>query len=104
MAISKEGDLIVLNSSGELLKIRSHSGTIIWSLNATGSTFAHATDFFKSSDVVINGNEIIFSSMSSTFSFNLTNGYLNWVKKIGSENTPIIDGKNIFLVSDDGFL
>ena len=103
LAISKEGDLIVLNSSGELLKIRSHSGVIIWSLNATGSTFAHATDFFKSSDVVINVNEVIFSSMSSIFSFNLTNGYLNWVKKIGSENTPIIDGKNIFLVSDNGF-
>ena len=103
LAISKEGDLIVLNSSGELLKIRSHSGMIIWSLNAAGSTFAHATDFFKSSDVVINVNEVIFSSMSSIFSFNLTNGYLNWVKKIGSENTPIIDGKNIFLVSDNGF-
>jgi outer membrane protein assembly factor BamB len=103
LAISKEGDLIALNSSGELLKIRARSGTIIWSLNAIGSTFAHATDFFKSSDVVINGNDIIFSSMSSIFSFDLSNGYLNWVKEIGTENTPIINNKNIFLVSDDGF-
>ena len=102
-AISKEGNLIVLNSSGELLKIRTRSGTIIWSLNAAGSTFAHATDFFKSSDIVIDDNDIIFSSMSSIFSFDLSNGYLKWTKEIGSGNTPIIDGKNIFLVSEDGF-
>jgi len=103
LAISKEGNLIVLNSSGELLKIRARNGTIIWSLNVAVSTFAYATDFFKSSDIVLNGNDIIFSSMTSIFSFNLSNGYLNWIKEIGSESTPIIDGKNIFLVSDDGF-
>jgi len=103
MAISKEGDLIVLNSSGELLKIRASSGSVIWSLNVAGSTFAHATDFFKSSDIVIDDNDIIFSSMSSIFSFDLSNGYLKWTKEIGSGNTPIIDGKNIFLVSEDGF-
>ena len=72
-------------------------------LNVTGSTFAHASDFFKSSDIVINGNDIIFSSSLSIFSFNLSNGYLNWAKDIGSQNTPIIDGKNVFFVSDNGF-
>ena len=45
-------------------------------------------------------NEIIFSTRLSIFSFNLSNGYLNWKENIGSIITPIIDGDNIFLISD----
>ena len=37
------------------------------------------------------------------FSFNLDNGYLNWEKNIVSKNTPIIDGNNVFIVSDNGY-
>jgi len=103
LAISKKGNLVTLNSSGELIKIQANNGAVIWSLNATGSTFAHASDFFKSSGIVINDNDIIFSAMSSIFSFNLSNGYLNWVKEIGSQNTPILDGENVFVVSNNGF-
>ena len=33
----------------------------------------------------------------------MDNGYLNWKKDIGSKNTPIIDGNNVFLVSDNGY-
>ena len=103
LAISKEGDVIVLNSSGNLLKIKANNGAIYWSLNTTGSMLAHDTDFFKSSDIVISDNEIIFSALSSIFSFNLHNGYLNWKKNIDTKNTPIIDGNNIFLVSNNGY-
>ena len=72
-------------------------------LNATGSMDAHDADFFKSSEIVISDNDIIFSASSSIFSFNLYNGYLNWKVDINSKNTPIIDGNNIFLVSDNGY-
>ena len=61
------------------------------------------TDFFKSSDIVIKDNDIILSTQTSTFSFNLENGYLNWEQEVGSNNTPIIDGKNIFIVTDNGY-
>ena len=103
LAISKEGDVIVLNSSGNLLKIKANNGSVYWSINTTGSMLAHDTDFFKSSDIVISDNEIIFSALSSIFSFNLHNGYLNWKKNIDTKNTPIIDGNNIFLVSNNGY-
>ena len=46
---------------------------------------------------------MIFSSLSSIFSFNLSNGYLNWQKAIGTKNTPIIDGNNVFVISDNGY-
>ena len=78
LAVSKEGDLVTLNSSGDLLKVKANNGQVYWSLNTTGSMAALDTDFFKSSEIVISDNDIIFSASSSIFSFNLYNGYLNW--------------------------
>jgi len=102
LAISKGGDLVTLNSSGDLLKIKANSGEIYWSLNTTNPLTVD-TAFFKSSEIVIDDNDIIFSTSSSIFSFNLSDGYLNWQKDISSKNTPIIDGNNIFLISDNGY-
>ena len=103
LAISNEGDLVTLNSSGDLLKARASNGEIYWSLNTTDSMFAHETDFFESSNIIIDDNDIIFGTSSAIFSYNLTTGYRNWKKKIGSNNTPIIDGNNVFVVSDNGY-
>ena len=104
LGISKEGDLVTLNSAGDLIKAKTTNGRIYWYLNATGSMLAHDTDFFESSQIVINRNDIIFSTTSSTFSFNLSNGTVQWIKDINSQNTPIIDGNNIFLISNNGYL
>ena len=103
LAISKEGDLVTLNSSGDLLKIKANNGQVYWSLNTIDPMFALDAGFFKSSEIVISDNDIIFSVSSSIFSFNLSNGFLNWKEDIGSKNTPIIDGNNVFLISDNGY-
>ena len=103
LAISKEGDLITLNSSGDLLKVKANNGQVYWSLNTTSPTAALDNVFFKSSEIVISDNDIIFSASSLIFSVNLSDGYLNWQMDIGSKNTPIIDGNNIFLISDNGY-
>ena len=103
LAISKEGDLITLNSSGDLLKVKANNGQVYWSLNTTSPTAALDNVFFKSSEIVISDNDIIFSASSLIFSINLSDGYLNWQMDIGSKNTPIIDGNNIFLISDNGY-
>ena len=101
LAISKKGELVMFNSSGNLLKIKINNGKIYWSQYVTGSIYD--TDFFKSSDIVINDNDIIVATPSSTFNINLNNGYVNWKVDIGSKNTPIIDGNNVFLISDNGY-
>ena len=88
---------------GDLIKVKSNNGEIYWSLNATGSVVTLDTDFFRSSEIVLSDNDIIFSVSSSIFSFNLSNGYLNWQVDIGSKNTPIIDGNNVFLITDNGY-
>ena len=103
LAITKEGDLLTINSSGDLTKFEINYGRIYWSLNVTSSLFAHDKDFFESSDVVLDDDKIIFSTISSIFSYDLTNGYLNWKVDLNSTNTPIIVKDNIFLVSNSGY-
>jgi outer membrane protein assembly factor BamB len=103
LAISDKGELVTLNSSGDLLKFKSSNGLLYWSFDATRSTYTHDSDFFKSSQIVLTDDSIIFFASTSLFSFNLFNGALNWKHNIYSQNVPIIDGNNVFVVSNDGF-
>ena len=103
LALSKEGDLIASNSSGDLLKINSKNGDIFWSINTLESLLPHDSDFFKSSDIVIINQNIIFSTQSAIFSYNLDNGGTNWRTDVSSIATPIVDGKNIFFVTENGY-
>ena len=103
LALTKQGDVIASNSSGELLKVNSVNGDVDWSLNTLGSMLAHATDFFRSSDIVIINENIIFSTQSAIFSYNLNNGYTNWEIDVSAISIPIIDGKNIFFVTENGY-
>jgi len=102
-ALSKNEDLIITTSSGDLLSLNSLSGEIKWSLNTLGSLLEHATDFFESSDIVISDENIFFSTQSSIFSFNLNTGSTNWAKDVSSVAAPIVDGENIFIVTENGF-
>ena len=103
LAISKDGDVIMLSSSGDLLRVNSRKGRMYWSSNTTGTMSVNDSVFFKSSDLAISGNDIIFSSLSSIFSININNGYLNWKNNMSTNGTPIIDGKYIFLVTENGY-
>ena len=103
LALSKQGDVIAINSSGDLLKIKGSNGKIYWSLNTLSSILVDATDFFESSEIVIDNDDIIFSAGPSIFSYNLSNGKMNWEQELSSIGTPIIDGKNIFFVTENGY-
>jgi len=102
LAISKVGDIFMLNSSGDLYKVNSQSGSVYWTTNVT-SSMVSSNDLFKSSEIVLENKNIYFSTKSSIFSFNANNGYLNWKTTFNSTNTPIIDGKYIFSISDNGY-
>ena len=104
VAISKQGELLTLNTAGNLVKLKSNSGKLIWSTNVTNFILTSNTDFFQSSDIVIDKNSIYFATPDSVYSYDLKNGYLNWEKNIDSTNIPIIDGNNIFFLSDNGYL
>ena len=103
LAISKTGDLIILNSSADLYKIDGNTGEVYWYSNTLGSLLPDATDFFISSEIVIIDDEIIFSAGPSIFSYNLNTGSINWEKKVSAVGTPIIDGENIFFTTSNGY-
>ena len=102
-AISKQGDLVIINSSGDLLKLYVNDGRVVWALNTLESTLAHASDFFESSEIVIVDENIFFSSKSKFFSYNLNTGQINWKQDVSSVGAPIIDGKNIFIITKNGY-
>ena len=102
-AISKQGDIVTINSSGDLLKVNANDGRVIWALSTLESTLAHATDFFKSSEIVIVDENILFSSKLSFFSYNLNTGQINWKQEVSSIGVPIVDGKNIFILTKNGY-
>ena len=102
-AISKQGDIVTINSSGDLLKVNANDGRVAWVLSTLESTLAHATDFFKSSEIVIVDENIFFSSKSSIFSYDLNTGQINWKQEVSSIGAPIVDGKNIFILTKNGY-
>ena len=103
LATSNQENIIAINSSGDLFKAKAESGDIIWSLNVSGAMYLDTTDFFKTSGIVVEKNDIIFSAGFSTFSVNLEDGTLNWEKNISSVDTPIIDKNKIFIVTSNGY-
>ena len=103
LAVTKFGDLIAITSAADIYRIRANTGDIFWSRNTAESLNTNATDFFNSSEIVIDDDNIIFSSGSSTFSLSLDSGVTNWKQEVSSISAPIISGKNIFIVSDSGY-
>jgi len=103
LALSNQGDVIAITSLGDLIKINSTNGNIIWSLNTLGGMLPGVTDFFESSDIVIDNENIIFSAQSALFSCDLNSGIINWKTDVSSVAAPIIDGKNIFFVTENGY-
>ena len=102
LAISKDENLFMLTSSGDLMKLSANSGRLHWTIN-TSSVSTTESDFFKSSDIVVTDTDIILFAESKIYSFKNSNGYLNWEKNIDSTSTPIIDSNYVFVVSDNGF-
>ena len=103
IALSEKGDLVVLNSSGDLYKIDRNFGEIYWSSNTLTSLLPDATDFFITSGIVIDEEKILFSSEGNFFSYDLNLGTVIWESNVSSTSTPIIDGKNIFIVTENGY-
>ena len=104
LSVSKKGELISISSAADLFKINVNSGSIYWSRNVSDSLFADDTDFFKTSDIVItDDDEIIFSTGSSIFSYDINNGDIIWQNEVSSVDAPIVDGKNIFFVTENGY-
>ena len=103
LSISNRGHLVSIDTSGTLTKANTKDGSIFWTINIADSAFAHSTDFFKTSDVVLDNDRVFISTQSSINSFDLSTGANIWKLKISSADAPIINGKNMFIVTKNGF-
>jgi len=103
MAVSNDGNLVTVNSTADLFNINTTDGNVYWATNTSESLLANVSDFFRSSDVVLTDEEIIFSTTSSIFSYNFDNGLINWENDVTSVAAPIISGTNIFFVTENGY-
>ena len=103
LSISNRGHLVSIDTSGTLTKANTKDGRIFWTINIADSAFAHSTDFFKTSDVVLDNDRVFISTQSSINSFDLSTGANIWKLKISSADAPIINGKNMFIVTKNGF-
>jgi len=104
LALTKDGNLFAITSSADVFKISANTGDILWSRNTADSLYSDATDFFISSEIVINDDKVIFSSGNNTYLLNSENGQTLWQQEVSSVAAPIISEKNIFIVTDNGYL
>ena len=103
IAVSNDGYIFAITSSADVYKIDSNNGNIIWSRNTAGSLYANATDFFKSSEIILSNNRIFFSSGNNSYMLNADTGSTIWKNDVSSSGTPIVDEENIFLVTENGY-
>ena len=61
------------------------------------------SDFFQSSDIVIDDENMFFGTKTALASYNIESGYVNWIKNINTTNSPIINLNNLFVITDNGF-
>ena len=103
LAVSTDGDLIAINSSADLFKIEANSGNTFWSKNFAKFVTLDATDFLKTSQILLSDDDIIFSADSSIYSYNILSSITNWETQVSSTDVPIVDGNNIFIVTKNGY-
>jgi len=103
LAIAEDSNLLAITSSADVYKIERNTGDIIWSRNTADSLYSDATDFFISSEIVINENKVIFSSGNNTYLLNAEDGRTLWRKQVSSVAAPIVTAKNIFIVTNNGY-
>ena len=103
--ILEDGFIIFSNTLGDINKVNSDTGEIIWFAPTQNTLIPNQTNFLETSDIVYFNNNIIFSNnFSELYSIDSQTGILNWKKNIKSILRPIVIDDMIFTISKDGFL
>jgi outer membrane protein assembly factor BamB len=99
-------DMVIFsNSIGDITAADIETGLIAWQLPTQSSNIINETYSFKISQLVSDGKSIFFSNNKNEFySIDVKTGVTNWINDISSNLTPIIIGKLLFTVSNDGYL
>ena len=97
--------VIFSNSIGDITSVNIETGLIAWQLPTQSSSIINETYSFKTSKLVSDINSIFFSNNKNQFySIDLKTGTINWINEVNSNIKPILVGKLIFTVSNEGYL
>ena len=93
------------NSIGDITAVDIENGLIIWQLPTQKSNIINETYNFKVSKLVSDGTSIFFSNNKNEFySVDIKTGTINWINEINSSVMPILIGKLIISISNNGHL
>mgnify|MGYP006092683689 CR=1 FL=1 len=98
------GNLIFLNTSGELYSINYVNQKINWILNFKKSALAEDTDLFLSQPVIVKNNSLIISTERAILNYNSINGNKNWSFPTNPTLKPILTTNYTYIFSKDNLL
>ena len=91
------------NSIGDITAVDIETGSILWQLPTQKSNITNQTYNFKVSKLVSDKNSIFFSNNKNEFySVDIKTGTINWINEINSNVMPILIGKLIITISNNG--
>lgn len=103
--VLSEDSVIFTNSIGDVTKVDLKTGNFIWQIPTQNTLLKSSTNFLKTSDLVMFGENVFFSNNKNQFfSLNSNLGIFNWNQNVNSYIRPIIIDNFIFTVSIEGFL
>ena len=98
-------DRVYLNNSiGDIIAINAENGSLVWQTPTQSSTIYENAFNLVLSDLVGQGDSLIFSNNRNEFySLSLNNGLINWKQDINSNVRSIFYNDLIFSISNEGY-
>ena len=102
--IIDKGKIYLNNSIGDIIAIDAENGTLVWQTPTQSSAIYENAFNLILSDLVAQGDSLIFSNNRNEFySLNLNNGLINWKQDINSNVRSIFYNDLIFSISNEGY-
>ncbi len=93
------------NSIGDITAVNLRSGQLVWQLPTQSNNISRNAFHLSNSKLVINEDSILFSNNKNEFySIDTITGLINWKNEINSDLRPVVIGKFIITVSNNGYL
>ena len=103
--VIKDKNVYFNNSIGDITAVNLKSGQLVWQLPTQSNDVSKNAFQLSNSTLVIDNVSILFSNNQKEFySIDITTGLVNWKNEINSNLRPVIIGKYIITISQNGYL
>jgi outer membrane protein assembly factor BamB len=93
------------NTIGDITAVNLKSGRLIWQLPTQSNNISQNAFRLSNSELVINERAIFFSNNKNEFySIDTETGLINWKTEISSDIKPVVIGKIVITISEQGYL